>query len=213
VLTRPSWLTGRIQRLRGQAGGQPAVPVRKRRVSRYERDRRRQRIIRTGMVIAGGLVLLTLLAGALNEYVLKPRQTVASINGLDLSRSDYWKVRAVDLLEQSRQYLQFAEMVGPDQSGQYLQLAEQTRSEVPEVWGTTDLDQATLSGMIDDQLYLQGIDDLGLTIAPTEVETWMLRQFEPPDVPLETPTPAPTLIAERAAAATGTAEAAALEEM
>ena len=213
VLTRPVWLSGRIERLRGQAGGQPTVPVRKKRVSRYERDRRRQRILRTGIAIAGGLVLLTLLAGALNEFVLKPRQTVASVNGIDISRSDYWKVRAVDLLEQSRQYLQFADMVGPDQSGQYLQLAEQARSEVPEVWGSTDLDQTTLTRMIDDQLYLQGIDDLGLTVAPEEVETWMLRQFEPADAPLETPTPAPTLIPERAAAATGTAEAIALEEM
>ena len=165
------------------------------------------------MAIAIGLATLLLVGGALNEYVLKPRQTLATVDGVAIRRADYWKVRAVDLLEQARQYEQFANMVGPDQSGQYLQLAQQSLAQVPEVWGSTDVEQTTLSRMVDDQLFRQGLDDFGLEVSREEADLWMLRQFEPPEAPLLTPTPTPTLIPERAAVATGTARAQALEAM
>jgi len=165
------------------------------------------------MAVVAGLAMLLLAGGALNEYVLKPRQTLATVDGAAIQRADYWKVRAVDLLEQAQQYEQFSGMVGPDQSGQYRQLAQQARDEVPAVWGSTEVDQATLSRMVDDRLFLQGLADFGLAVSPEAAELWMLRQFEPPDAPLQTPTPAPTLIPERAATATATARAQALADM
>ncbi|HYO29436.1 MAG TPA: peptidylprolyl isomerase [Thermomicrobiales bacterium] len=189
------------------------VPVPKKRVSRHQRDLQRQRLVRIAMAIVAGLALLLLAGGALNEYVLKPRQTLATVDGVDIHRADYWKVRAVDLLEQARQYEQFANQIGPDQGGQYLQLAQQSLAEVPEVWGSTDVDQTTLSRMVDDHLFLRGLGDLGGEVAPEEAEIWMLRQFEPLDTPLQTPTPAATLIPARAATATATARAEALEQL
>jgi hypothetical protein len=99
--------------LRGRAGGQPTVPVPKKRVSRHQRDLQRQRLVRIAMAIVAGLALLLLAGGALNEYVLKPRQTLATVDGVAIRRADYWKVRAVDLLEQARQYEQFANQIGP----------------------------------------------------------------------------------------------------
>ena len=213
AIRRSAWLRARIERLRGRAGGQPTVPVRKKRVSRHERDLQRQRIVRIAMAVAAGLIVLLLVGGALNEYVLKPRQTLATVDGVAIRRADYWKVRAVDLLEQARQYEQFAGVVGPDQGGQYLQLAQQSLAEVPDVWGSTDVDQTTLSRMVDDRLFLSGLDELGGDVSAEEADLWMLRQFEPPDTPLLTPTPSPTLIPARAATATATARDQALAEM
>ena len=210
---RPSWLSSRIAQLRGRAGGRPTAPAPRKRVSRHQRDLQRQRLIRLAMAIVGGLALLLLAGGALNEYVLKPRQTLATVDGVAIRRDDYWKVRAVDLLEQARQYEQFADQIGPDQGGQYLQLAEQSRAQVPEVWGSTDVDQTTLSRMVDDQLFLNGLGGLGGDVSPEEADLWMLRQFAPPDAPLQTPTPAPTLIPARAATATATTRGQALEQM
>src|SRR5581483_4552041 len=106
---------------------QPATPTprpRKRRVSRREREARRQRWLRWGIGIAGALVVLILAGGALNEFVLKPNATLAKVGDTAIIRQDYWRVRAVDLFEQANQYQQFASFVGPDQQQQYLQLAQ-----------------------------------------------------------------------------------------
>lgn len=211
--TRSAALRARIEQLRRRPGGQPTAPVRKKRVPRYERDRRRQRFVRVGAAVAAGLIALILVAGTLNEFVIKPRQAVASVNGVAIPRADYWKVRAVDLLEQARQYEEFADLVGPEQGGQYLQIAEGARAQVPKVWGSTEVDPTTLNRMIDDRLYLDGLSDFGLAVSPDEAEFWMLNQFAPPDAPLQSPTPTPTMIPARAATATATARAAAITAM
>ena len=81
---------------------------------------------------------------------------------MSISRQDYWKARAIGLYEQALQYQHFAQFVGPDQQGQYLALAQQSLAQLPTVWGSTDVDPASLEKMVDDQVYLQGMHDLGL---------------------------------------------------
>ena len=56
---------------------------------------------------------------ALNEYFLKPRAVLASVNGVEIRRRDYWKVRSVELVNQVNQYTQFSQMVDPSQQPQY----------------------------------------------------------------------------------------------
>jgi hypothetical protein len=193
--------------VRGKATPVVRPPVPKRRVPRREIEARRQRLVRWGVAIAGVLTLLIIVGGLLYEQVIKPNQTLATVGGTSISRQDYWRARANDLYEQSLQYRDFAQFVGADQQGQYLTLAQQALSEIPEVWGSTDVDRASLQKMIDDQTYLQGLDDLGLTLTPEEVHTFALNRFAPPGAPLLTPVPTPTFIPERAAVATRTAEA------
>lgn len=180
-------------------------PVRKRRVPRYEIERRRERMIRTG-IAALAVVVVLLLAGAyLWSNVILPRQTVATVAGTAISREDYWKVRAVDLWNQGSQFQQFAGMVDANMAPQYEQMAAQAINQIPDVWGSTELDGGTLGRMIDDQVYLQSLDEEGLSITADEAETFLLNQFADPTAPLLTPTPTPTLTAERAAMATETA--------
>jgi hypothetical protein len=111
----------------------------------------------------------------------------------------------MNLIEQASQYQQYAQLVGPDQADQYRQAAVQAQQELTGVWGSTQVDDQTLQHMIDDQVYLQHLDKLGLQITDKDVETSILQQFSPPDAPLLTPTPSPTLIPARAAWATQTA--------
>lgn len=204
-------IRSRIARIRGRAGGRPVaprgVPIRKRRVSRREIEARRQRMLRIGLAIAGIALLVILVGGALYENVLKPRQTLASVGGVAISREDYWKSRANDLYEQALQYQDFAQFMGLQQQNQYLALAEQSLQQLPEVWGSTDVDPASLQKMIDDQVYLQGLADLGLEMTPDEVRTFALNRFAPPGAPLIPAPVTPTLTAERAAMATSTAAA------
>ena len=164
-------------------------------------------MVRWGVAAAGLLALIVLAGGLLYEYVIKPNQTLATVGSVSISRQDYWRSRAINLYEQALQYQDFAQFVGPDQQGQYLALAEQSLAELPTVWGSTDVDPASLEKMIDDQVYLQGMDDLGIDLSEDEIRTFALNRFAPPGAPLIAPSPTATLTAERAAMATGTAAA------
>lgn len=176
-------------------------------MSRREREARQRRRLLLGMTIAGALVALVLIGGIVNEYVIKPRTVLATVGGTEIRRRDYWKVRAIDLYEQANQYQQFAQFVGPDQQQQYLQLAAQAQQDFQNVWGNTDVDETTLQKMIDDQVFLQNLDQLGLDLTEDEVSTSVLNQFAPAEAPL-VPPPSPTLIPARAEWATQTAVAA-----
>ena len=202
----------RIARARARARGQtrptPArPPVRKRRVPRREIEARRLRLLRWGVAAAGLITLVIIAGGVIYENVLKPNQALASVGSETITRQDYWKARTNDLYEQAQQYLDFAQFVGPDQRGQYEALAQQSLAQAPDVWGSTDVDETSLGQMIDDRLYLQGLDDLELAITPEEIDTFALNRFAPPGAPLIAPSPTPTYTAERAEIATSTAAA------
>ncbi len=159
------------------------------------------------MSIAGALVVLILAGAVVYENVLKPRAVLATVGNTEIRRRDYWQVRSIDLIEQANQYSQFAQFVQGEQATQYQQLAAQALADLENVSGSTDVDDATLQRMIDDQVYLQNLDSLGLEVTEQEVETQVLQQFAPSDAPLVAPSPTPTLIPGRAEWATQTAVA------
>ena len=208
---RPT-LADRLARIRARAGGRPVAPagapVRPRRIPRRERERRRERLLRLAIIGSGLFVLLILAGGALNQYVLEPRQTLASVGDTDIRRRDYWRARTAGLIEEANQFEQFASgFAPPEQRQQYSELARQRLTEANTVWGSTEVDDSTLQQMIDDQVFVQRMDQLGLSLSPEEVETALLQQFAPPGS-LTTPTPPATLIPARAESATATALAA-----
>ena len=184
-----------------------APPPKKKRESRAAREARQKRLLKMVMIGAAVLVLVVLGAGIINQYVLKPQATLATVNGVPIKRVDYWKARASDLNAQASQYAQFAQFVGPEQSGQFETMAQQALDQIPEVYGSTRTDPGTLNKMIEDQLFLQGAEKMGLGVTPEEAETWALAQFSPADAPLLTPVPTPTYIPERAEMMTATAAA------
>ena len=205
-------LRGRIARARARVQGKtPAAhvgpPPKKRRVPRREIEARRQRRIRWGLAIATLAVVRVITGGILWDNVIKPRQTLARVGDVAITREDYWKVRAYDLAEQAEQYQQLAQFVAPEQQSQYLNLAQQSLAQLPAVWGSMDVDNTTLGNMIDDQVYLQGVPTLGISLTPEEVRTYALNRFAPYDAPLIAASPTPTFTAERAAMVTSTAAA------
>jgi parvulin-like peptidyl-prolyl isomerase len=175
-----------------------------RRVSRREREERKRKQLYIGLVAAAVLSVAIVAGFALNEYWFKPRTVLASVNGVEIRRRDYWKVRSVDLINQVNQYQQFAQLVDASQQQQYLQLAQQAATELDDIWGSTEIDDATLTRMVEDQIYLQNMEKLGVEVTEQDIDNYINAQFQPQDAPLFTPTPEPTLIPERAAWATET---------
>ncbi len=193
-------------RVRSRLTGKPVTPPgRQRRVPRYEVEARRERMVRTGIAALAVVVVLILAGAFVWTNLILPRQAVASVAGANITREDYWKGRAVDLWNQGNQFQQFAQMVDPNMAAQYQQMAAQAINQIPDVWGSSELDSGTLSRMIDDQIYLQSLDEFGLAMTEEEVETYLLNQFADPTAPLLTPTPPPTFTPDRAAMATQTA--------
>ncbi len=187
----------------------PKAPeTRQRRISRAEREAKRQRQIRLGIGITAVALLAVLIGFATWDYVIKPRQVLATVDGTRIRREDYWKFRKFELYQQMAQYSQFSQMVGDQQQAQqYSSLALQAQTQMNDVWGSTSVNDATLQQMIDNIIYVQSLDDFNLTITDEELELWTLNQFAPSETPLIEPTVTPTFVPERAAWATQTTEA------
>jgi parvulin-like peptidyl-prolyl isomerase len=164
-------------------------------------------MFRLAMIGVTALVVLILGIGAVYEYVIKPNQVLATVNGEEISRRDYWQYQSLALYNQARQYESFATQVSGEQQQQFLQFAASFDAQRNDVWGSTDVSGVTLQQMVDDRLYLAGAESMGITLSEQDVETYALNQFAPADAPLVTPIPSPTMIPERATWATETAEA------
>ena len=188
----------------------------KKRVSRRQQDDQNTRILYGVLGAAAIIIALVLVGQAVNQYYLTPRKVLATVNGSEITREDYWKYRSNVLVNQISQYQQYASFFQGEQQQQYLAMAQQASAQLDDVWGSKDTDPTTLESMVDDQLYLDGLDSLGLSISDADVQDFIDQRFANPEAPLFTPTSTPTLIPERAewatetaisAAATATAEA------
>lgn len=178
---------------------------RPRRVSRREREAKRQRQIRWAVGLAAAAVLAVLVGFATYDYIVKPRQVLATVDGTRIRREDYWKYRKLELYNQFVQYTQFSQMVADSQQAQqYQSLALQAQSDFNSVWGSTRVNETTLRQMIDNEIYVQSLDDFGLTVTDEEVRLFTLNQFAPAEAPLIEPTVTPTWVPERSEWATAT---------
>lgn len=182
-----------------------------RRISRKEREALQRRRLYWGMGVAGALIIVILALFSANDYWFKPRHVLATVNGTDIRRKDYWKVRSFDLINQINTYSSYAQnpALSQQQQQQYASFAQSAAGELNKVWDSTSLNDSTLSTMVEDQIYLQNVSKLGVTVTDQEVNDYITQLFQPPNAPLITSTPTATLIPERAAWATQTARAAA----
>lgn len=194
--------------LRNRIGGADRQrPGQRRRISRREREAKRRRQLFIGFSVAAAAVVAIIVAGLLSEYVIKPRAVLAEVGDNEINRREYWQYSSVQLYTQARQYEQFATMTQGDQQAQFLSFAASFDAQRRDIWGNTDVEAGTVQQMIDDQLFLQGAEELGLPITDEEIDAFILNQWAPPESPLVTPTPEPTLIPQRAIWATETAVA------
>lgn len=197
-----------IRRSIGNRTSRPTTP--QRRKSRREQEAQHQRVFFLSMLACLALVVLILGGGIIYEYVIKPNAVLAEVNGHEIRREDYWKYQSIVLYDNARQYEAIASQFQaqqPDQAAQYLQFAASLDLQREEIWGSTDVSDITIQQMIDDRLYLDGAEELGITVTEDEAQVLALNQFSLPDAPLVTPLPTPTVSAARSDMATQTAEA------
>jgi parvulin-like peptidyl-prolyl isomerase len=167
----------------------------KKQIARSRKVARQQRVI---WIAVGGVVLVVLLVltvGAVNEYLLTPRQPVATVNGEEISKADYqkrvrysrWDLR---LIEQ-RLLLQQSEYDPNDEAEQFLyQYLDSQLEQVRQLQLT--LPNQVLEDLIDEALVRQEATQRGLTVSD-EVQQAIERQFGyDRNPPQPTPTPITT---------------------
>lgn len=194
------------QRLPGRTPTTPGQISRQRHVTRREREEMQRRMLYIGTAIAGVIVLVVLIAGALHQYVLLPRQDLASVNGEKIERRDYWKVRELQLRQTIATLSQQYSLVSADQQTEIQQRILLAQTELEDVKGAP-VAADTLSSMIDDIVIQQNAEDMGITVSDQDVDDYLASIFAP--APLTEPTPTSTVEPTAAAWATETASAAA----
>lgn len=148
----------------------------KKQAHRRRRDEEANRRATIGLAAVGGVLLLIVLAGILQELVIKPRQPVAVVNGQSISLQDYQK---------QVKYAYYQSL----QQGQAVTDPEQT--------GLTVLDN-----MIDLDLLRQQAQQRGITVTDQEIDEALEQSF---GFYRQTPTPYPTATPDLTATAVATA--------
>jgi hypothetical protein len=164
---------------------------------RAERETRQRRWLFIGL---GAVLLLVVgLVGYafLNEYVIKVRQPVATVNSKNISTAYFQKrVRyaRVQLTNQLAQLQAQRDQFGSDPSLSFItqQIDQQIQSVQAQLSSPTTLGKQVLDGLIEEELVRQEAAKRSLTVAPDEVQTAIEHDFNFYRVP-PTPTAAPTL--------------------
>ncbi|MGE5602404.1 MAG: peptidylprolyl isomerase [Nitrososphaerales archaeon] len=135
----------------------------KKQAHRRRRDEEANRRAMIGLAAVGGVLLLIILAGVIQELVLKPRQPVATVNGERISLQDYQQQVKLAYYNELRQGQQIAD---PQQTG--LQVLDQ---------------------MVDMDLVREQAKQRGITVTDQEITDAIQNAF---GFYRQTPTPFPT---------------------
>ncbi len=161
-------------------------------LQRKHDDQMRQ--VKLGIFVVGGLILVVLIVALINEFVLVPGRSVATVSGEEISldewqdRVQYERAQRVVLLE--TQLVSFQGDVGIIQ-----QFFGQTINELlnAEVLGEAILDQ-----MINEKIIQQAAEERGIQISEADIDASIEENFNyyggesPPPAPTAVPTTEPT---------------------
>lgn len=175
------------------------------RMSRRDKELRQRRFLYLVMGIVTVAVLALLIGGSIWEFVVQPRQVLASVNNVSITRGDYWKYRRYSLLQQIQQYQFFA-----SQNPQYQTYIQQLQGQLKTV-KSAPADPTTISSMIDDQLTVQRAGSAGVTITDADLTAYIQEIFAPVAITSPTATMPVNPTAAAWATQTGVAQSATAE--
>lgn len=151
---------------------------------RHKRQTRQIRIAVAGVV---AVLALLLIAAVVIEFVVRPNQAVATVNGTNITLSEwqdrvrYQRAQFIILLEDQLEAFQDVSLV-QQFSQQQISLLQQ-----PDLLGELVLEQ-----MIDEEIIRQAALERGLTVTDEEVDERIAEQFNFYGGAAPTPSPTPT---------------------
>lgn len=147
----------------------------KRQLARWQREKRRQRLLFITIGFVAVVVVGVLGFGLFYEYVAKPSAAVATVNGETIRRDTYEKMRKLQILEQNYA----SQQQDPTAAGTLNTQLAQVKDEQPQ--------SQTVDQMVEDTLLAQKASSLGISVSNSEVDAEIAKQFPKPEA-----TPAPS---------------------
>jgi parvulin-like peptidyl-prolyl isomerase len=145
----------------------------KKQIARSRKEAQQNRIIYIGVGLLAAIIVVILAIGLLQEFVLKPGQAVATVNGATLRLDDYR-----DLLTYNRynQYVAISNLqnsldelgASPEENDFLISFYEQQLQQQQS--SLVFLPETTLDDLIDDELVRQKAEQEGLTVTAAEVD-------------------------------------------
>ncbi|MHB1355283.1 MAG: peptidylprolyl isomerase [Anaerolineae bacterium] len=181
----------------------PPKELTRKQLSRRAKDEQTRRLLlySTGLVI--GLVVLVLAYGLLDQYYLRPRRPVASVNGSTITHMTYDKRLAYREWDYNQYALQLAQqraLYANDPNQDYLvQLIDQQLSSLQTQ--IINLPSTTLDELIEELIVRQESTRRGIVVTADEITSHLEEQFGYNPNP---PTPVPTSAITQAATLTST---------
>ncbi|HEY53579.1 MAG TPA: hypothetical protein G4N94_09000, partial [Caldilineae bacterium] len=155
-----------------------------------EAEKEKKILIGVGIVLA--LVVILLLGGVVYEYVVKPRQAIASVNNETISVSEFQRRLRFDqdsLARQISQYINLGQQfAGADGANPFMGQIQQL---IGEVGNPESLSIKTLDAMIEETLLRQLAAEYGVSVNDEEVQLDIEQQFNYDRTAEPAPTPDP----------------------
>jgi parvulin-like peptidyl-prolyl isomerase len=165
--------------------------VTKKHLARLERERLQNRYI----LIVSAIILLIVVGmvgyGILDQYVLRPGQPVAIVNGDEISTREFQVNVRFSRQQYINQYIQtqqYMQLLGGDESTQ--SYFEQSLQQIQLQLDSPTLGQNVLDYLVEDRLIRQEAENRGITVSSEEVDKAFQADFN--YFPNGTPTPTAT---------------------
>src|SRR4051812_3867561 len=172
------------------------VPLTRGQLSRAQREQQRIRNLYTVGFIIGGVILLVLAFAVVSTFIIRPNTAVASVNGVNINRATYNKLRSWNLYQQVQQQAiqdQFSQQTGSGASDTSAITA--LIQQLKDVETESTLDQTTIQALVDDEVLRQkSASDYQVNPSTDDLKNEAKKDFlptptEPPSN--QTPTPEP----------------------
>ena len=168
--------------------------------SRHERETEIQRLVLLGTAIAVGVAVVILLIAIVSDILIVPNQTVATVNGQNISVAQFRtraKIERALLIEQLNNAISLYQSFGAtaDQISQAITSQQPYATWFGQLQVADQLGNSVLNTMVDDELVRQKAAELGITVTDADIDAQINRYigYDPETAGLEpTATPSPT---------------------
>jgi foldase protein PrsA len=178
------------------------VPLTKRQLSRYQKEKRQERLALGFVIVVVLLIVAVIGAGFFQEGIAKPNATVAKVNGASVTAGAWAKAMVLQSRNLDNQLAYWTNqglaLGGGADSGQaYLQqIIEQQKQQIQQ--SKQELIFNVPDQLIANELIRQEAEKRGITVTPADMDTAIRDMFQPtPQEPVTgtaSTTPTPTAI-------------------
>lgn len=172
--------------------------VNRRHVARLEREKIQTNYITIGSIAIIGLVVILLIAGFINENIIKANQPVAIVNGVEITTRQFQarvRYERNNLVNQYFNTVQTAQAFGGDP--QFLAFFQNSLNQIEIQLEPESLGRDVLNALIEEVIIRQKAAEMGIVVTEEEVQKRLEEFFNyygggPPPTPTTTPTTKPT---------------------